>query len=55
MSLIHTAELNDVPPFEYLVALQRHHQAVALDPSEWLPWNYEATLAELQARAGLPN
>jgi len=51
MSLIHTAELNGVSPFEYLVALQRHHQAVALDPSEWLPWNYEPTLAELQARA----
>ena len=51
MSLIHTAELNDVAPFDYLVALQRHHQAVALDPSEWLPWNYEATLAELETPA----
>jgi transposase len=54
MSLIHTAELNGIAPFEYLVALQRHHQAVALDPSEWLPWTYEVTLAELQARAGPP-
>jgi len=52
MSLIHTAELNGVAPFEYLVALQRHHQDVALDPSDWLPWNYEATLTELLARAG---
>jgi hypothetical protein len=51
MSLIHTTELNGIPPFEYLVALQRHHQAVALDPSEWLPWTYEATLTELEARA----
>ncbi len=51
MSLIHMAELNGIAPFEYLVALQRHHQEVALDPSDWLPWNYEATLAELQARA----
>ena len=51
MSLIHTAELNGVAPFDYLVALQRHHQAVALDPSDWLPWNYEATLTELGARA----
>jgi hypothetical protein len=48
MSLLHTAELNDIAPFDYLVALQRHHQAVALDPSEWLPWNYEATLVELE-------
>jgi len=55
MSLIHTAELNDVSPFEYLVALQQHPQAVELDPSEWLPWNYEATLVELRGRAGPPS
>jgi hypothetical protein len=47
MSLIHTAELNAVEPFPYLVALQRHHEAVARDPSAWLPWTYEATLAAL--------
>ena len=47
MSLIHTAELNGIAPFAYLVALQRHHQDVAHDPSEWPPWNYEATLTEL--------
>jgi transposase len=29
MSLIHTAELNDVAPFEYLVALQRNPVALA--------------------------
>jgi hypothetical protein len=52
MSLIHTAELNGIAPFAYLVALQRHHQNVTLDPSEWLPWNYEPTLTELRARAG---
>jgi len=51
ISLIHTAELNGIPPFAYLVALQRHHQDVALAPSEWLPWNYEATLTDLRARA----
>jgi len=54
MSLIHTAELNRVPPFDYLVALQRHHQAVALDPSEWLPWNYAATPADLHSGAAPP-
>ena len=32
MSLIHTAELNGIAPFDYLVALQRHHQDVARDP-----------------------
>ncbi len=52
MSLIHTAELNGIAPFEYLVALQRHHEDVARNPSAWMPWNYEATLAELRSRAG---
>ena len=52
MSLIHTAELNGVAPFEYLVALQRHHKDVARNPSAWMPWTYEATLAELRSRAG---
>ena len=51
MSLIHTAELNGIAPFEHLVALQQHHREVALDPSAWLPWTYEATLGELRARA----
>ena len=32
MSLIHTCELNQVNPFEYLVALQEHSQQVAKDP-----------------------
>ena len=51
MSLIHTAELNGIAPFEYLVALQRRHQEVARNPGAWLPWTYEATLTDLRARA----
>lgn len=54
MSLIHTAELNGIAPFDYLVALLRHHQEVALNPSAWMPWNYEATLAALRSRARPP-
>ena len=45
MSLIHTAELNDVEPFAYLVALLRHSQEVATAPDGWMPWNYKDTLA----------
>lgn len=45
MSLIHTAELCDVAPFEYLVALLRNHEAVATTPADWMPWSYLATLA----------
>lgn len=47
MSLIHTCELNRANPFDYLVTLLRHHQAVARAPADWLPWNYKAALARL--------
>jgi hypothetical protein len=47
MALIHTAELNGVEPFAYLVALMKHADAVAKKPGAWLPWNYEPTLAAL--------
>jgi hypothetical protein len=54
MSLIHTAELNGIAPFDYLVVLQRHHEAVARAPSAWLPWNYQETLARLDAQTASP-
>ncbi|HYN79293.1 MAG TPA: IS66 family transposase [Lamprocystis sp. (in: g-proteobacteria)] len=54
MSLIHTAELHQVEPYDYLVTLLRHAVAVALDPPAWMPWNYTATLARLAADAAPP-
>ena len=45
MSLIHTAELNGVQSFDYLVALLRNPAAVKADPGAWLPWNYPQALA----------
>jgi hypothetical protein len=47
MSLIHTAELNDANPFDYLVELMRHPKEVAKRPSNWMPWNYRDALADL--------
>ena len=47
MSFIHTAELNKLEPFEYLVAIQRHRRAVEDDPAAWMPWNYTEALAAL--------
>jgi hypothetical protein len=44
MSLIHTCELNEVNPFEYLTELQRHSLELAARPSEWMPWNYRVTM-----------
>jgi transposase len=49
MSLIYTAELNGVAPFDCLVALQRHAQEVDETPSDWMPWNYQQTLARQMA------
>lgn len=40
MSLIHTCRLNGVNPFEYLLAIATHSQAVKLTPQAWMPWNY---------------
>ena len=55
MSLIHTAELNDIAPFEYLVALQRHEAALVANPAAWMPWNYQATLVERNAGPDPPD
>ena len=44
MSLIHTCELSDANPFDYLTQLQRHAGELARNPSQWMPWNYQATL-----------
>jgi transposase len=45
MSLIYTCELNEANPFDYLTELQRHSEAVAASPQQWMPWNYQATPA----------
>lgn len=47
MSLIHTCELNGANPFDYLTELQDYARALKQTPSEWMPWNYRATLARL--------
>jgi hypothetical protein len=54
MSLIHTAELCGANPFDYLVALQRHHEQASANPSQWMPWNYKAALARLTAGPTTP-
>jgi hypothetical protein len=44
MSLIHTCELNDVNPFDYLTELQRYAEELGSRPADWMPWNYRNTL-----------
>ena len=50
-SLIHSAELNGVQAFEYLVAVLQHAKASGLHPEHWMPWTYQQTLARIQAPA----
>jgi hypothetical protein len=46
MSLIHTAELNHVNPFDYLVTLLQNSDEVLKNPGAWLPWNYTSAPSE---------
>ncbi len=43
MSLIHTCELNDANPFDYLTELEKHAEELAKGPAAWMPWNYRQT------------
>lgn len=47
MTLIHTAELAKVNVFHYLVTLLRHHELLAEQPADFMPWNYTEALARL--------
>lgn len=46
IALIHTCELNDVNPFDYLVELQKHGKDLAKNPGARMPWNYRETLQQ---------
>jgi transposase len=48
MSLIYTAELCGINPFDYLVSLQRHREAMAKNPGEWMPWTYQEACSHLE-------
>ena len=45
MSLIHTAELSGVNPFDYLTGLLRQSD-LKTNPAQWMPWNYRAPLVD---------
>ena len=49
-SVVATAQGAGVNVFEYLIVLQRHADEVKRQPERWLPWNYQATVAALQAQ-----
>jgi len=49
-ALLVTTQLHRGDPFRYLTALFTNYKAVAAAPKDWLPWNYEDTLARLDQR-----
>jgi hypothetical protein len=49
MSLIHTCELGEANPFDYLTELDRHAAELSSRPQDWMPWSYRETLAGLVA------
>jgi transposase len=51
MSLIHTCELNQVNPFDYLTELQRFSEELAAKPADWMPWNYRVALERTLSKA----
>jgi transposase len=42
LSVIETCALNQVNPYNYLIALQQYVEKVVKEPHLWLPWNYTA-------------
>jgi len=48
MSIIHTCNLCDVNPFDYLTQLQKHSSLVFKNPGKWLPWNYQKAVQTTQ-------
>jgi hypothetical protein len=48
-SLIYTCHLANENALDYLIALQQYADSVREQPKQWLPWNYKATLGQLNA------
>ncbi len=46
-SLLATCKSNDINPFIYLRAIQRYQDYVKENPANWLPWNYQDTIATI--------
>ena len=47
MSVMETCVLNNVNPYNFLIAIQKHSEDVFKNPRLWLPWIYEARLKNL--------
>jgi transposase len=46
---LYSSAQNDINPYEYMHTILQHKAHVTKNPKDWLPWNYEATMAGLEA------
>jgi len=49
MSLIQTCRLNQVNPYQYLLAIAQNPQSAKEQPQAWLPWNYPQTAVQVDS------
>lgn len=49
MSLIYTCKLSHINPLDYLNTLQKHSAKLLKNPQNWMPWNYQTTLAAVSS------
>ena len=48
-SIIHTCELNEINPFDYLKTVLQNAAKLEADAAAWMPWTYTETIATVQA------
>ena len=44
-SIIHTCELNETNPFNYMTTLLQNAKEFEQAPADWMPWTYRATIS----------
>ena len=50
--MIYSAAQNAINPYHYLKSVLTHKDEAMKNPKQWLPWNYESTLAGLEPSNG---
>ena len=51
-SMIYSAAQNNINPYHYLKSVLTHEDEVMKNPKQWLPWNYQTALADLEPSNG---
>ena len=49
-SVCATVKKAEINLFDYLTDIQRHSDLVRKNPENWVPWNYERTIAQIEAK-----